>query len=31
MRVLFINAVCGTGSTGKICAELAEKTIKEKI
>ena len=25
MRVLFINAVCGTGSTGKICAELAEK------
>lgn len=25
MKVLFINAVCGTGSTGKICAELAEK------
>ena len=24
MKVLFINAVCGTGSTGKICAELAE-------
>jgi len=29
MRVLFINAVCGTGSTGKICAELAEKYEKE--
>ena len=25
MRILFVNAVCGTGSTGKICAELAEK------
>lgn len=25
MKVLFINAVCGTGSTGKICAELAEQ------
>ena len=25
MRVLFINAVCGTGSTGKITAELAEE------
>ncbi|MBE6548881.1 MAG: glycosyltransferase [Ruminococcaceae bacterium] len=25
MKVLFINAVCGTGSTGKICAELAER------
>lgn len=25
MRVLFINAVCGTGSTGKICVDLAKK------
>lgn len=25
MKVLFINAVCGTGSTGKICIELAKK------
>ena len=25
MRVLLINAVCGTGSTGKICAEIARK------
>lgn len=25
MRVLLINSVCGTGSTGKICAEIAEK------
>lgn len=24
MRVLLINAVCGTGSTGKICGELAD-------
>ncbi len=29
MKVLFINMVCGTGSTGKICAELAEKFEKE--
>ena len=29
MRILLINAVCGTGSTGKICAELAEKFEKE--
>ena len=29
MKVLFINAVCGTGSTGKICAELAEKYTKD--
>ena len=29
MKVLFINAVCGTGSTGKICAELAEKYEQE--
>ncbi len=25
MRILFINEVCGHGSTGRICAELAEK------
>jgi len=25
MKVLLINAVCGTGSTGRICAELAEE------
>ena len=25
MRVLFINSVCGIGSTGRICADLAEK------
>ena len=25
MRVLLINAVCGTGSTGKICAGLAQE------
>ena len=29
MRVLFINAVCGTGSTGKITAELAEEYDRE--
>lgn len=29
MRVLFINAVCGTGSTGRICAELAQQYEKE--
>lgn len=29
MKILFINMVCGTGSTGKICAELAEKFEKE--
>lgn len=29
MKVLFINAVCGIGSTGKICAELAEKYEKD--
>ena len=29
MKILFINSVCGTGSTGKICAELAEKYEKE--
>lgn len=25
MKVLLINAVCGTGSTGRICAELAQQ------
>ncbi len=25
MKVLIINAVCGTGSTGKICTDIAEK------
>ena len=25
MRVLIINSVCGTGSTGKICADLADE------
>ena len=29
MRVLFINAVCGTGSTGKITCGLAEKFESE--
>lgn len=29
MKVLFINTVCGIGSTGKICAELADKLEKE--
>lgn len=29
MRVLFINSVCGTGSTGKITGELAEKFTSE--
>ncbi len=29
MRVLFINSVCGTGSTGKITAELAEEYERE--
>ena len=28
MKVLFINEVCGTGSTGKICAELAQQYEK---
>lgn len=27
MRVLIINEVCGTGSTGKICASLAEQFL----
>lgn len=25
MKVLFINSVCGTGSTGRICGELADE------
>lgn len=29
MRVLFINEVCGTGSTGKITCELAEEYERE--
>lgn len=29
MKVLFINAVCGVGSTGNICVELAQEFEKE--
>lgn len=29
MRVLFINSVCGIGSTGRICGELAERFAAE--
>lgn len=29
MKYLFINTVCGTGSTGRICAELAETLDKQ--
>ncbi len=29
MRVLFINSFCGTGSTGRICCELADKLSAE--
>ncbi len=29
MRVLLINAVCGTGSTGRICTDIAELLIAE--
>lgn len=29
MRVLFINSVCGIGSTGRICTDLAQKYEKE--
>jgi len=29
MRVLLINSVCGTGSTGRICADLAKQFEKE--
>lgn len=28
-RILFINSVCGYGSTGKICIDLAEKLLHE--
>ena len=28
MKVLFINAVCGTGSTGRICTDLAKEFEK---
>lgn len=29
MKVLFINSVCGVGSTGKICCDLADKLTNE--
>lgn len=29
MRILFVNSVCGTGSTGRICAELAQAYEKD--
>ena len=29
MKVLLINSVCGYGSTGKICTDIAEMLIKE--
>lgn len=29
MKVLFINSVCGIGSTGRICVELAEQLTAE--
>ena len=29
MKILMINAVCGVGSTGKICTDLAEILEKE--
>lgn len=29
MKVLFINSVCGVGSTGRICAEQADRYEKE--
>ncbi len=29
MRVLLINTVCGIGSTGRICADIADKLSKE--
>lgn len=29
MRILLINAVCGTGSTGRICVELAREFERE--
>lgn len=29
MRILFINSVCGIGSTGRICTDLAQQLEKE--
>lgn len=29
MKVLLINAVCGSGSTGKICTDIADELIKQ--
>lgn len=29
MKILFINSVCGIGSTGRICTDLAQKFEKE--
>ncbi len=29
MKILFINSVCGIGSTGRICAELAQQLEKQ--
>ena len=25
MNILIINSICGTGSTGRICADLADR------
>lgn len=29
MRILFVNSVCGVGSTGRICCDLADKLTAE--
>jgi hypothetical protein len=29
MKILLINSVCGIGSTGKICADIAERYTRE--
>ena len=29
MNILFINSICGTGSTGRICADLADRFAAE--
>lgn len=29
MKVLFINSVCGIGSTGRICTDLAKQLESE--
>lgn len=29
MRILMINVVCGTGSTGRICTDLADEMVKQ--